>query len=62
MNEKKMEWVAMCLAPECRGDGRACKILDRAPNGVWVEAAARIHKRDNHEHVVVVGWEMAVPA
>jgi hypothetical protein len=50
MNEKKLEWVAYCF--ECNRE------LDRTPNGVWVEAAARIHRRGNPGHRVMVGYEV----
>lgn len=51
MSNKKLEWVAYCFV--CK------KEIDRAPNGVWVEAAAKIHSRDSlGNHKVVVGYEV----
>lgn len=53
----KLEWRAMCFHPDCRND-KLYKLLEKAPNGCWVEAAAKIHRRDNPSHYVVVAYEV----
>jgi hypothetical protein len=53
-----MKWIAMCLSKECRENGAACKVIDQAPNGSWIEAVAKRHKNENPDHVVIVGYEI----
>ena len=44
-----MNWVAYCC--DCH------EKLEDCPNGYFAEGAAKYHKRDNPDHVVIVGYE-----
>jgi hypothetical protein len=48
MNETKseIEWIAFC---------KECGELYNAPNGVFVESYAKIHKENNRTHTVLIG-------
>jgi hypothetical protein len=39
-------WVAFC---------KECGEVDKAPNGAFIEAAAKRHKREDPSHTVVLG-------
>lgn len=45
-----MEWIAYCTV---------CGELDRGPNGQWMEATARVHRRDTG-HMTIVGHEPSI--
>jgi len=45
-----MEWIAYCTT---------CGELDRGPNGTWMEATARVHRRDTG-HMTMIGYEPAI--
>ncbi len=49
---EELEWVAYCLT--CN------KELDKAPNGAIMEAAAKIHKRENMGHTVLLGTYITI--
>lgn len=46
-----LEWVAYC-----KESGE----LDKAPNGAFIEAAARRHKKENPQHTVILGTYQGV--
>lgn len=43
----ELEWVVYCIT--CN------KELNKAPNGAMMEAAARMHKKENGKHTVILG-------
>ncbi len=47
-----LEWVAYC---------KECGELDKASNGVFMEAVARRHKKENPNHTVILGTYQGVP-
>jgi len=48
MAEKGLVWVAKC---------QTCgKELERCPNGIFAEGAAKLHVRENTDHTVLVGF------
>lgn len=46
-----VEWVVYCIK---------CGELDKAPNGAFMEAVARRHKKDNPQHTVILGTYQGV--
>jgi hypothetical protein len=50
-----MTWIAYC---------RTCgEKIEEQPNGAWVEVTAKVHTEKNHNHCVLVGYEVTwVPA
>ena len=47
-----MKWTSICL--DCG------KVLESCPNGIFAEAAARIHKKQYPEHRCYVGTEVFI--
>ena len=46
-DEHTLIWVVYCLS--------CGKELDKAPNGAFMEAVARRHKKENPAHAVILG-------
>jgi len=45
-----MDWIAYCTV---------CGEISRGPNGSWMEAEARVHRRDTG-HMTIVGYEPSI--
>ncbi len=49
----KIQWAATCIT--------CGKVLGKAPNGAEAEAAGIMHKNDEPQHSVWVGYEVETP-